>query len=302
MQVKIETSDSDFPLGNGFNRLLFEIASGAYAGRRVAIYSGDSDTVRLSFADRPYTQFSTPATIIASADPASLTGVIDDAGNIQLLYEVSSDIKSRRLTFADGIYTAGAEVTVYTGDANTSPSVAIAPDGTLWACWTRLETPPVQNVHVKSSTDDGATWGTGPTDVGDEIHSGGLISRSLIAVSGTHIHVVYYYSYDFLVHRSRALSGGSWSTPYTLISGSEASTNFDMVVRSDGLLAVVRSLSDVNYHEFDGNNWSAAQTIYGDPVNDLQLMFKDQVPILFYSKPYDTNQDQRRWIDRPTIG
>lgn len=299
MQVQISETTSGAPLGLPRTRVLLEVAEGPYAGRRVALFMTTPTTIALSFADRPYTTWSLPATIVSGASDAGFDADFDANHNIHLLFvdSATAGVKACRLLFSDGEWTAQPVVTAFTGDVNTEPSLAITSDGVLWLAWSRLAGG-TRSVHVKSSVDGGAVWGSGPSDSGDELHSGGTFASPMILAGPSRIDVVYYYASDYLCHRSRQLSGGAWTDPVTVASGAEVTDRFDAAVRPDGLLAVVWSDSFLYYREFDGNNWGPVQTLTATPVGEPQLAFCSMIPVIIFEDTVGTGQNRILVVDR----
>ncbi|MBD3402793.1 hypothetical protein GF420_07845 [candidate division GN15 bacterium] len=299
MQVHIAATTASTPLSANRSSLLLEVPSGARAGRRAAIFLSDPGTLQLAYADRPYRTWSTPVTLTSGvAGDSGFTAVIESSGDIVLVYIEDStfDVVSRRLTFTEAGWQVNAAVTVYTGDVNSEPSLAIAPDVTLWVSWSRLTSPPVRHIHVKSSA-DGAQWGTGPSDPGDVIHSGGVQASPKIVAGPNRLHVVYCAT-DSLLRCSREWSGGSWSTPETIASGAEVSSHFDAAVRSDGLLAVAWIASFLYYREYDGAAWSPLQTIERTGLNNVQLSFHHDSALLTFTQVVDTNRHKPYYLLR----
>ena len=134
----IDTSSADYPVGFSHNRRLFKVASGPYAGRMAICYASDDSTVKLVYADPPYTNWSTPASIITDSADYPVSGIIDSGGNIYLAYtlESSHDLVMKKLSFSDGTWSVGSRNTIYDGDDNYYPSLFKDKYHKLWVSWT----------------------------------------------------------------------------------------------------------------------------------------------------------------------
>jgi hypothetical protein len=273
MQKKITESTAAYPVGLPPGRKLLKVPSGQYRGRLVAITQTAAGDIKYSWADRPYVNWSTPVTIASDAADQPCDSLIDANGNIHLVYSETSTnyLVTKKLSFSGGSWSPGSKVTIYNVNESYYPSVTIEDGGTLWVSWSRL-TSGSYYLHAKSSTDSGATWGTGPTDAGDVLTSGvtALFSKTVIGTSD--IFVVYSHGGSTLSTRSRPISGGSWISAVDLASSaSNFDEHFDVAVSDNGLLAVVYDQAALKYREFDGAVWSAVVDLDSSEGNSPQL-------------------------------
>jgi hypothetical protein len=300
MHRKLLSSTGSLPLGNAPQKRLLKVASGPYAGRLAALVQSSSTDIKLTFADAPYTSWSTPLTVATDARDADFDATIDGAGNIQIVYgENGTDyLVTRRLTFASGNWGVGSKVTIYSGAASFSPSMAIESSGKIWVTWSRYSAPN-KFIQVKSSTDNGAAWGTGAADAGQQITSGNSFEWSRLVITPDHIHVIAVYGNSRIVIRSLPTGGGSWSDEVTVASGGSGFTeHFDAAVRSDGLVGVVYNDSMFRYREFDGVNWGAIVTLNASTVDSPQLFFRGQTPVVVFLQTFDGYQKVMKVTDR----
>jgi hypothetical protein len=301
MQKKLTTVTGSYPLGLAPGRKLLKVASGQYSGRLVAIIQTAAGDIKFAYADRPYTSWSTLTTIAADAADQPFDCVMDDNGDIHVVYSEATTeyLVTRKLTFSGGSWTVGSKVTVYNGDVSRYPSVAVESDGTLWVSWTRVAGG-VQYLQVKSSTDDGATWGTGPADAGEQLTGGASVVYSKVLVGANDIHVVYVNGGLKIAHRSLPLGGGSWTTEYNIATGTTFDHHFDAAFASDGSLGVVFDHGQLKYREYDGGNWNSTVTLDGDGGDYPQMLFNDNVPVVVYLSALAADQKCVKYTTRTT--
>ncbi len=302
MQKKITESTAAYPVGLPPGRKLLKVAAGQYRGRLVAITQTAAGDIKYSWADRPYVNWSTPVTIASDAADQPCDSLIDTNGNIHLVYSETSTnyLVTKKLSFSGGSWSTGSKVTIYNVNESYYPSVTIEDGGALWVSWSRL-TSGSYYLHAKSSTDSGATWGTGPTDGGDVLTNGvtALFAKTVIGTSD--IFVVYGHGGSTLSIRSRPISGGSWTSAVDLASSaSNFDEHFDVAVSDNGLLAVVYDQAALKYREFDGAVWSAVVDLDSSEGNSPQLMFNANVPVVVYLSEYASGQEQLMYTSRET--
>lgn len=283
MLKKITESSLITGLGDPPQKKLLKVSSGAYAGRLVALIATASADIKLSWADQPYTSWSTPSSVATDSSADTFEGLIDSSGNIHVVYTEQStkNLVTVKLTFADGDWTVGSKVTVYTGDQNTRPSLSIEGEGKLWVSWTR-DASGLEYVHVKSSADSGATWGSGPTDSGDQLNSGNTTVYSKVMVADDRIYCVYVRGATQLYCRSYPVGGGSWSSEETVASGLTTVPYFDAALTGDGKPAVVYNDTVFRYREYDGTLWGTVVTLDSTKGIRPQLTFENGEPAVVY--------------------
>lgn len=302
MDVSLLTTTVAEPLSRAQARCLRQFESGAMAGRRLAVIRSGTNSLSLLWADRPYTDWSIPQTIVTSAAEKAydLTILNDTTAIVAYVDMTTADVMSVAITWAGTQFQVGTPVIAFTGDSNFDPSTVTDGSGTLWLSWTRLSSPPVRHIHIKASADGGATWGSGTTDGGDIVHSGGLIASSALAASPSRLYVVYYDDQQFLSVRSRAPEDAQWSAASIIASGAETSTVFSLAARPDGLLAMVYGVTELRYREFDGVNFNPVVTLHDAPVNAHTVWWQADSPVVLFANEAGSGQDFITYVDRRT--
>jgi hypothetical protein len=284
MYKKLLATTSTAGIGVSQQRRLFKIESGPYLGRMAALVQTSAAEIKLIYADPPYTNWSSPFLLANDADDSAFDAVLDSSGNIQLVYGENGIgyLVTRRLSFSARVWNVGTKSVVYNGPQTFTPSIGIEPSGKLWVAWCRY-TAPNRVVYVKSSSDNGATWGTGAGDAGQQLSSGSPSENAKLLVAPDQIHVVIAYGGSRIVMRSLPIAGGTWSDEVTIASGGSGFTEaFDAAVRSDGLVAVVYNDTQFRYREFDGINWGGIVTLNNLVVESPQLVFRGQIPVVAF--------------------
>lgn len=302
MQKKITESSATYPVGLPPSRKLLKVPSGPYRGRLVAVAHTASGDIEYSWADRPYSTWSTPVTIASDAADQPCECLMDTNGNIHLVYsEITTKyLVTKKLSFSGGSWSIGSKVAVYNVNESFNPSVAIEDDGKLWVSWSR-KTSSDYYLHAKASTDAGATWGSGPTDGGDVLTGAVTELYSKVVIGTSDIFVVYSHGGSTLSVRSRPIVSGSWTSAVDLASSaSDFDEHFDVAVSDNGLLAVVYDQAALKYREFDGAVWSAVVDLDASEGNSPQLLFNANVPVVVYLSQYATGQEQLMYTSRET--
>lgn len=301
MHKKITDTTGSYGLGMPPGRKLLKVASGQYAGRLVAIMQTSAGNIKYSYADRPYTSWSSLTTIASDAADQPCDCVMDSNGHIHVVYSENSTeyLVTRKLVFSGGVWNVGSKVTIYNGHPSLYPSVAIETGGKLWVSWTRVPSG-VLYVHVKSSTDSGATWGTGPSDSGDALTAGASSAYSKVLVGPNDIYVIYANGGLYFSIRSQPIGGGSWTSEYHIATGTAFDQHFDAAFSSDSFLGVTFDHGQLKYREYDGINWGSIVTLDSDGGNFPQMLFRDNVPAVVYLSSLASDQVLVKYTTRTT--
>jgi len=302
MQKKLSESTAANPVGRPPGRMLLKVASGPYRTRLVAIMPTAAGDIKYSWADRPYVTWSTPTTIASDAADKPCDSLIDNSGNIHVVYSETATkyLVTKKLSFSGGSWTVGSKVTVYNGAEAYNPSAAIEEGGTLWVSWSLLNLGSYY-LHVKSSTDGGATWGSGPSDDGDEISDAASSLFSKVVIGTSDVFVIYSRVGSTLSVRSRPISGGSWTSEADLASSAgDFDEHFDAAVADNGLLAVVYDQAALKYREYDGAVWGPVVDLDSNEADSPQLTFKANVPVVVYLSQYASGQERLMYTSRET--
>ncbi len=301
MQVKITETTASTALAGPTSRRLFTVPSGQFAGRMLALLQTEDNQIQFAFADKPHLSWSSLAEVTSESADFGFDAVMDANGNVFVAYcERSTNFLAvRKLTFGGVSWSVGDAAYIYNGGVAIAPSITIDTNGRLLVSWSRLASG-YFDIQVKTSTDSGQTWGTGPTDIGDTLRTGLSAAASKIAVGPTGVHVVYSGTGSDLFIRSQPLSGGSWSDEFTIASGSGLDDHFDVAVSSDGLLGVVFDAQQLRYREYDGSNWGSVSILDESEGLYPQLKFEKNIPVVIYLSEEGDNQSVIKCSHRTT--
>ena len=301
MQKKIADTTVLTGLGNPCQTKLLEVPSGAYAGRRVALLQTSANEIKLTHSDSPASAWTTPQTVASDGADTSFDCKMDSGGDIYVVYSEQSTVYlvARKLTFDTGSWSVGSKVTVYSGSQCYDPSLAIAPDGTLWVSWSRFQSP-TRRIHVKSSTDGGTTWGSGPSDSGTQLSNSSTFAWSRVIIDNNSVHVIYNDQDTKMSIRSRALSGGDWSSEYNIATGSSFDQHFDAAVGADGRVGLAYNNDELCYREYDGSNWGAVATLDSQEAVCPQLFFRQNIPAVIFLRLFAGAHTVAMYTERKT--
>jgi len=300
MHKKITDTTATYGLGNTPQAKLFCVPSGTYTGRRAALIQTSPNEIKLAWSDAPASGWSSLMTVAGDAADECFDARMAPNGDIHVIYceQSTNYLVTRKLTFTGGTWSVGSKVTVYNGALCFDPSLAIEPGGIIWVSYSRSVSP-TRWIHAKSSSDSGATWGSGASDAGAQISGGSMFAWSKLAIDNNSIHVVYHDQDTALSIRSLPLAGGSWSSQYNIASGSGFS-GFDVAIGADGRLGVTYLSDQLYYREFDGNNWGAITSLAAPPVVCPQVLFENNIPAVVFLSDIGSDSTYARFVDRRT--
>ncbi len=264
----------------------------------IMILKNSPANIKFSYADSPGNIWSTLTTITTDSSDTDFDAAMDENGHIHVVYSDSNNfLIYRKLTFTAGNWTVGNAGTVYSTDPSYYPSIVLEPTGKLWIGWTKL-VDGSRYLCVKSSTDSGTTWGSGPSDDG-ELLTGPLpaVYPKLIIGAGN-LHAIYADGTSELAVKSYPIEGGSWSAKVLIASGSELDNNFDAALSTDGMLGVVFDDNELKYREFDGSNWSAITNLDSNEGFMPQLIFINNVPYVIYTSYLSDSEYILKYVSR----
>jgi len=297
MQKLLDTVSSQYATGFPEQSKIFEIKSGPYTGRVIVIYPQTANSIVFRWADFPYESWSAATTIVTNSADYPASAFMDSSFNIYLAYTVQTTLALNmvKLTFSNGSWSVGsAQVIVNVGE-NYYPSILKDSIDRLWVSRTYYDAVAVRYyIQVKSSTNDGATWGTGPSDLGTALNSGSTVTvYSHLIFLPTYVYAVYSDNGNSLAYRRFEISGTTWSSAVTIYSGSNITYNFQAAISSDNRLGVAFSAnSTLLYKEYDQNSWSGVFTLDSSNPISVSLQFFKNVPYVFYAKSIGTDQNQ----------
>ena len=291
MQEKILNTTAVNGLGYPCERMLLKVESGQYARRLIAILQTAAGELKYTYADYPYASWSSPTTITTDASDQPYDCIMDEDFNIHLVYsETSTDyLVTRKLIFSNGLWSVGSKVTIYNGGTSYYPSLAIEVSGKLWVAWTK-KTGGIRTPHVKSSSDGGSTWGSGASDAGMVLTAGASTSYVKLIIDNSYIHAVYTEATIIIAIRSLPISGGSWTSEYSISSGNYLLEHFDLALASDKRIGVVWDDQAIKYSEYNGDSWSVISIVDADGGIYPQLSFSVNVPMVIYLSEFANDQ------------
>ncbi|MCI0330800.1 MAG: hypothetical protein L0196_07600 [candidate division Zixibacteria bacterium] len=296
MQKLLDTSSALYPTGLPTQRKIFHIPSGVYAGRAAALFQKSAGTIVLTFADPPFTTWPAAQNVVTDSADLPFSATMDKDGNIYLVYTQATTLALMmvKLSFANGVWTAGTVRQILTADSNYYPVIVKDRTDRLWAIWTRLAAADSKYyLQAKNSINDGATWGSGPTDVGTTLTLGTTTPvYGQVEIFADRIYAVYTDGGTKLADRYFPILGSVWAAEEVLATGTGFDSNFAIRASADGKLGVTYvSSTGLFYREFDGVAWSGALQIDtggGAPL----LVFLGGKPTVLYLKNFGTAQNQ----------
>jgi hypothetical protein len=299
MLKKISDSTASSPLGYPAGTKLFKIESGEFAGRQVALMHTSAAEISLRYADTPYTSWSTPVVVASDAANSPFDAVMNDDGDLHIVYSENGTnvLVTRTIAFSGGSWTAGSKVTIYNVDPSLRPCVIYDHLGTLWAAWTR-QNGGLEYINVKSSTDNGATWGSGVTDGGAVITPGTAAAHVRLLIRESALYAVYVTGTSKIAIASRALPSGSWGLETTISAVIPLDQHFDAAVSNDGAIGVVYDHGQLKFREFDGSSWGAIATLDASGGSFPQIRYVGNVPLIYYLSSVGSDQVQIKYTER----
>jgi hypothetical protein len=296
MQKLIDTVSSYYGSGIQTQSKLFKVPSGQYKGRAILIYPLNANTLVYRWADPPSISWSEPVNIVTNSADFPASGFMDSSGNVYLTYTVQSSLALAmvKLSFINGAWSIGTVRNVCTVGNNYYPSILKDSINRLWVSWSYYDSGTARySVHVKSSTDDGITWGTGETDPGEALTSGTTGCYSQLVFQSPYIRCFYSDGGDSLAYRSFELYGSVWSSAVSIYSGSNIQDDFQVLISPDNKVGIVfPGISSLLYREYDGLSWSGVITVDTAVPVSPAIKFSGNVPYVFYGKNIGSNQNQ----------
>ncbi len=291
MQTKLSETTVTGGFGSPTGKKLMKVRIGKYAGRMIAVYKTSNNDIKYSFSNSPYNSWSALTTIATDSSSDIIDTVMSDNGDVYLAYcEITTNyMVSIKLSITDNGWTIGSKVYVYNAGYTNTPSITIDTTGKLYISFTKFFVSEFA-LHVKTSSDNAVTWGASSTDDGEIIATGLLMAIPKIMTSDNDLFVVYIAEWGYIRERSRQLNGTAWSTEYTIASGPNIDKHFDATVLPGGFLGVVYDDAQLNYREYDGNNWSAITVLDTSEAFFPQLTLINNIPVVIYLSEFNTGQ------------
>lgn len=291
MKKYLSNSDASYPLGIAAGKKLLKVQSGEYAGRRVALFQSGAGEIRLTYADYPYVDWSSPSSVISDGADSPFDAVIDSDGNIYLVYSLvaTNNLVLRKLSLADGLWSVGSLNTIYEGDDNFYPSIIKEPSGRLWISWSRLAAGSYY-INVKFSDDDGASWPNGSSSAGTSLTGAENSAFSKMILCNNYLYAIYTRGGVALAYCRKHFSAGTWETELLIASGSALDEHFDAAVSENGRIGILFDDNRVRFREYDGVIWSGIVEIDSGSGEFPQVAYSGNEPSLLYLSAYGSSQ------------
>lgn len=292
----LDTSTAATPTGLPTGKKIFRVRKGAFTGRLIALFARTASNLAFTVADAPYVAWSTPADSVTETDDLPFDAVMDDNGNIHVAYTQTGTgaLRVIKLSYLNGTWTPQTAVTIYDSatSLNKYPSVIRDAYDRLWVSWTRDDAGTI-TLRVKSSTDDGATWGGGSTDAGTDLSGSVSSVYSRLVSRPTHLHCLYTTSEAEARHRKLNLDAALWDAADVLYAGTGLSADITGSVASDGMLgALFVADSQLFLKEFDGAMWGALQTAFSQACLAPSLRYVGLTPYALFLQTIGTDQNR----------
>lgn len=291
MHKLLATSPATRPTGSPPQRKLLKISSGVYAGRLAALYHNSASGISLKYSDYPYQSWSDAQLLVSDANDSSFSACMDSSGNIYLAYTDSiKKIKTLKLTFSSGAWSVGTAYTVINVDDNYNPFILKDSNSTLWCFFVNYRTSSDFRyiVRVKSSANDGQTWGSGPVDTGFALSSSYVENGYVSACQNfSKIYAVYCGGRSNLLYRVYDQIGAIWGAEGSVVSMDYIDDAFDLEPsgeRKIGVTFIPSSAGKVYFKDFDDLTWSGLIEIETCTARSPQIAYQDSLPHIFYAK------------------
>ena len=298
MQKLIDTVSSYYATGIQPQAKIFKVTFGQYQDRVIIIYPKTPNQLVYVWADPPYFSWSDPTEVATDSADFSPSAYMDSDGNIYVVYtqQTSLNLLELKMSFSQGSWNVGTVNTVCNVGESYFPSIIKDPTNRLWISWTYYDSGAERYfVHVKTSQDDGATWGTGPSDPGTSLTNGTDSCYSQLLFQSPYIHCFFSDGGDNtrLAFRSHHIQASGWESEEVIYSGTEIEDNFCADLSPDNRVGIVfPGTSSLLYKEFDGNNWSGVFTVDTNLPQSPAIKFLDNIPYVFFAKNIGSGQNQ----------
>jgi hypothetical protein len=307
MQKLIDTSTAFYSGGNSPTKKLFTVTAGVYAGRQIVVYAASPSTIKFSYADPPYTSWSTPQTVATNAADYPVSAVMDAAGNVYVVFSAQTTLNLlfRKLTFTAGDWTVGSEATIYNDKDNFFPTILKDVFGQLWVCWTCYDSGSGSyTLRHKQSVTEGTLWGSGPSDAGEALTSGSTGCYHQLVYLQPYVYCIYTDAGTKLAYRRIPEGGTNWDTEITLYTGSSLADGISVAVsEAGGLVGVAFNASGkLWYLEYDAGSWSGLHELVTDPATPPLLVFNGVSPYVLYGISVGTGQTELMYRCKSGVG
>jgi len=291
MHKLLDTSSAAIPTGVSPQRKLFRLKTGPYADRLVCLYNKSSSNLSFTWADPPYNNWIDPVALITDSADYPVGACIDNIGNIYVIYvqQTTMNLIYFKLAFYGGGWNTGSPVTVLNSGLAYYPVIARNNDGYLWCGYAYYDSIKEEfSIRVKSSTDSGQTWGSGPSDIGTILSAeSSEMPYICLNIIGNDLYAVYSEARSNLYFRRYESGGSSWSSPIQLLASDYIDSEFDCAVSNDMKLgiAICPSQADrIYFREYDGVSLSGLFEAASAGGRAPQLTYKVNKPYIFFAE------------------
>jgi hypothetical protein len=296
MQKLIDTVNSYYATGIHPQVKLFKVPAGQYQDRVVIFYPKTANQLVYVWSDPPYLSWSEPVSLVTDSADYPACAFMDSAGNVYLVYtqQTTLYLLERKLSFSQGSWSLGTVNTVCNVGSSYFPQIIKDTFNRLWVSWTYYDLEAeCYFIQVKTSQNDGTTWGSGPSDPGTTLTNGSGSCFSQLIQHSSFVRCFYSNESTLLAFRSRDIQSAEWDPQQTIYSGSPIDDNFSADLSTDNKIGIVfPGASSLLYREFDGNSWSGLYTVDSSQPSSLAVRFLDNVPYVFFAKGIGDGQDQ----------
>lgn len=296
MHKVLDTSTANIPTGVSPQRKLFKLKYGIYADRLVCLYGESPNGIAMSWADPPYQSWSSIVNLIEDSADYPFSACIDGDGDLYIVYvqQTTLNLIFLKLVFYGGSWNAYEPVTILNVGLAYYPSIVRSADGELWCAYAYYDSgSETYFVRVKSSTDGGQTWGSGPSDTGTQL-SGSSADIPYVNLSfvGSDLYAVYSQERSDLYYRKYDSSEEQWETAVLVLASDYIDSDFDCDVSSDMKLGIAISPSEsgkLYFRELDGVTMSGLQEVVSHQAKVPQIVYSANKPLIFYAREVGNN-------------
>jgi len=298
MNTLVTTTTAADGIGAPSGAKLLRVKTGQFAGRMALIYMTTPTTLVFSWADAPWTTWSSATTISTIAESKHFDAVMDANGNIYVAYsrEASHNLSFRILTFSSGAWTVGVEAVIRPFADCTHPSIVLQAPSRLWIFYTAYENL-TYLVYAQKSEDLGVNWDTNP---GATISETGSSAFAKGVIAGDYVYALFTVGGTKLAARRRHTSGSVFDSETVLASGAGFDDHFHAAVSADTRIGVVYDNAGLKFREFDGISWSATITLDSVECAYPRVKYTSNTPYVIYRKDSGVNGHRLAFVDRTT--
>ena len=290
MHKLLSTSTAARPTGSPPQRKLFKVPGGVHKGRLAALFADSPSSIKLTYSEYPYSSWSAAQAIAGDSHDSPFSACMDSVGNIYLAYTDTTQIlKMVKLSFVGGVWSVGSANIIINADNAYRPFISKGGDGVLWCLFDhhKISLDYRHYVRVKSSSDDGQTWGSGPADLGTQLSSSWVEPVYVAAChKNNKIHAVYCVGRSTLNMRVCDLTGPTWGDESSIVTMDYIDDSFDIAPSIDGRIGLgfAPTGGRVYFKEYDNLSWSGLIEVDQVSAKSPQIIYRENAPSIFYAR------------------